>query len=92
MVKTLKGAKRFITTPDGGPNSQYVATILTRSLSTGKAIDECDVQNAPDEALHRKFATTCDIEVILVMEGAIDMYERRGCDIAEICPQPRVAP
>ena len=61
------------------------------NLRTGKVIDECIVDDIPDEILHRELKQEEDVRVELVMKDALSMYERKGADIVELFSQPRIA-
>ena len=64
---------------------------ITRSLTTGKVIDDCIIKDTPDKILHRRMKDADDIRVELVMEGALKMFEEVGADVSEVYSQPRVA-
>ena len=59
-------------------------------MKSGKLLDECEVENVDDDALHRKLQDPQDIRVELTLKGAMKMYERKGADVCEIFSQPRV--
>ena len=61
------------------------------NLRTGRMIDECIVEDVSDEVLHRELPQEDDIRVELVMRDALAMYERKGADVVELFPQPRIA-
>ena len=61
-----------------------------RSLSTGKLLDECRVNDAPDRILNRKLEDIDDIRVELTLKNAVEMFERKGPDVVEIFSQPRL--
>ena len=46
------------------------------SLSTGKSIDECEIQMTADAVLHRPRAQEDNIRVELVLRNALDLYMR----------------
>ena len=60
------------------------------SLSTGKLIHECDIDDVPDEELNRKLPEKDNIRVEVTLRSALTLYERKGPDVAEIFSQPRV--
>ena len=60
------------------------------SLSSGKLIDECDVEDVDDKVFHRPLMKVDDIRVELVLKKALALYERVGPDISEIFSQPRI--
>ena len=60
------------------------------SLSTGKLIDECDVEDTADSVMHRRLPHKDDIRVELTLKNALALFERHGLDVSEIFSQPRV--
>ena len=90
MAGTFIGARRLHTTSKGGPHLGDVQTRRVWSLSSGKLLDECDVDTTPDHMLHRQLPAPDDIRVELVLKGALAMYEEKGPDVCEIYSQPRV--
>ena len=60
------------------------------SLSTGRLLDECEVDDTPEEILHRKLNAPDDLRVEITLRNAMAMFERKGPDVAEIFSQPRV--
>ena len=64
---------------------------ITRSLTTGKVIDDCIIKDTPDKILHRRMKDADDIRVELVMEGALKIFEEVGADVSEVYSQPRIA-
>ena len=56
----------------------------TWSLSTGKMIDETDVENTPDKELNKPLSKTDNIRVELTLKNALTLFEKRGPDVAEI--------
>ena len=91
MARTFKGAQRLMTTTKDGPPTCDIARRITRSLSTGKIIDDCIVEDTSDEVLSRWIPGGDDIRVELVLHGAMKMYEAKGADISEVFSQPRIA-
>jgi len=69
---------------------QDVHRRIVRSLSTGKVIDDCILDDVPDEVLHRRLIVPDNLRVELIMKGALKMFEAKGSDVAEIFSQPRV--
>ena len=90
MSRVFPNSTRMITTSHGGPCMEEVQTRRTWDLSSGKMIDECQVEDVRDDWLHRKLDKNCDIRVELVLKNALSMYERKGPDVSEIFSQPRV--
>ena len=60
------------------------------SLTSGKLIDECHVDDVSDRELHRRLPERDNIRVELTMRNAIELFERKGPDVSEIFSQPRV--
>ena len=57
---------------------------IVRSLSSGKVIDDCIVDDVSDAILHRKIPAVEDVRVELVMKDALAMYSRKGSDVVEL--------
>ncbi len=91
FARTFLGVKRLITTTRGGPPLCDVHRRTIWSLTTGRVIDDCFVDDVPDTVLHREMATEDDIRIELTMKGAMAMYERKGADVVELFSQPRIA-
>ena len=90
VARTFRKAKRLHTTSKGGPCADDVYSRKVWSLSTGKLLDECIVDDVADARLHRELKEPDDIRVELTLKNAIALYERKGPDIVEIDSQPRV--
>ena len=90
MSKTFVGATRYWTTTKNGPPIEDVHLRRTWSLTSGKLIDECEVDMVTDEVLRRPLPEPDDIRVELVMKGAQDMYMRPHPDVVEVYSNPRV--
>ena len=54
FAKTFKSASYLPMTDKGGPYASDVYRRIVRSLSTGKVIDDCIVDNTDDQMLKRK--------------------------------------
>ena len=50
----------------------------------------CDVDNESDDRLRRKLGCVDDVRVELTLRNAIELFERKGPDVAEIFSQPRI--
>ena len=74
----------------GGPCIDDVSHRKIWSISTGKLIDECDIDTTADSKLNREMDQVDDIRVELVLKDATRLYERKGPDINEIFSQPRL--
>jgi hypothetical protein len=90
VSRVFKQAHRLFTTSQGGPCMADIQSRRVWSLSSGKLIDECNVDDVPDKVLHRALSKTDDIRVELVLKDALAMYERVGPDVSEIFSQPRI--
>ena len=91
FAKTFPQATWLRTTSKSGPPIQDVHRRITRSLRTGKVIDDCIVDDVPDEVLNRKLHKPEDVRVELIMKNSMKMYEVKGPDVVEVYSQPRVA-
>ncbi len=91
FAKTFPQVTRFKTTSGNGPPQSEVFKRITHNLHTGQVIDECIVDDVPDDVLHRPLVQPTDIRVELVMKGAMRMFETKNVDIAEVFSPPRVA-
>ena len=60
------------------------------SLTTGKMLGDCCIDDTHDDDLHRLLPTPDDIRVEVTLRNAIELFERKGPDVAEIFSQPRV--
>jgi hypothetical protein len=90
VTKTFKNVKKLYTTTRRGPPMQDIHIRRIWSLSKGKLIDECEVEQTPDRTLHRELAEADDIRVELVLKGAQSLYMRSRPDVAEIYSNPRI--
>ena len=91
FARTFPCAERMVTTTRGGPPMEDIHRRTIWSLSSGKVIDDCIVDDVPDRMLNWRMGEVDDIRVELVMKDALCMYNRKGADIAEVYSQPRVA-
>ena len=62
----------------------------TWSLTTGRVIDDCNIDDVSDATLHRYLTEPDDIRVEVTLKDALEMYEKKGPDVVEIFSQPRV--
>ena len=62
-----------------------------RSLTSGKVIDDCIVDDVGDGELRRGIGRQDNLRVELIMKEALSMYRREGADVVEIYSQPRIA-
>ena len=91
FARTFPRSRHMVTTSKGGPRLQDVHRRVIRSLTTGKVIDDCIVNDTPDKILHRRMNEADDIRVELIMEGALKLFEGKGADVLEVYAQPRIA-
>ena len=91
FAKTFIKTTRLPTTTRNGPPIHEVHRRTIRSLSTGKVIDDCIIDNTKDSELNRRLNVPDDIRVELTMKGALHMYGAGDNDVSEIFSQPRIA-
>ena len=84
------GADRFWTTSKGGPCADDIHSRRTWSLSTGKLLDECVIDDTPDRLLCRPLPCKDDIRVELTLKNAEALYMRKGPDVSEMFSVPRI--
>ena len=77
FARTFPQADRLKTWSKGVPSQKDVHKRIVRSLSAGKVIDECIVNDVPDEVLHRRLMVPDNLRVELVMKGALKMFEAK---------------
>ena len=91
VARSFVNVRKLLTTTRGGPPLCDVHRRTVWSLSTGRVIDDCIVEDTADEVLNRELPYPDDIRVELVLKNALDMYRRKGADVVELYSQPRVA-
>ena len=91
FARSFPRVKRLITTTRGGPPIGDVHRRTVWSLSKGRVIDDCIVDDVSDEFLNCELDQEDDIRVELIMKGAESMYRKIGADVAEVYYQPRIA-
>ena len=91
FARTFKGATSLRVTTKGGPAENDVYRRTVWDLKTGKLIDDCIVEDTPDEVLFRELPQETNVRVELVLKEAIGMYRREGADVVEVFSQPRIA-
>ena len=91
FAKTFKKAQYLPLTTRGGPVASDVHRRIVRSLTTGRVIDDCIVEDVSDAEIYRRLPMPDNIRVELIMQKALAMYQRRGADIVELYSQPRIA-
>ena len=90
VSRVFPRATRLMTTSKGGPCMADIHSRRVWSLTTGRLLDECDVQNTSDEVMNRALPHEDNIRVELVLRNALELYERKGPDVSEIFSQPRI--
>ena len=75
FARTFPHARHMVTTTKGGPKMKDVQRRTIRSLTTGKVIDDCVVEDMLEEVLHRRMRTVDSIRVELTIKGALRQYE-----------------
>ena len=68
FARTFVNADPMITTSKRGPPMIDIHRSIIRSLSKGKVMDDCVVDEVSDEALHRPLRQPDDFRVELVMK------------------------
>ena len=53
MARTFIGAERFVTTTKSGPPMSDIKSRRVWSLTTGRVIDEAEIEDTPDQLLHQ---------------------------------------
>ena len=64
---------------------------FVRSLSSGKVIDNCIVDDVSDKELRRKLPSADKVRVELTMRNALSLYLVKRADVVEVYSQPRIA-
>ena len=90
-AKIFRNVSKLPVTSSAGPPECDVYRRVVRSLSTGKVIDDCVVEDADDRVLRRSIAEPDDLRVELIMRDALSMYQRKGADVVELYSQLRLA-
>ena len=90
FTRIFPQAMKLMTTSKGGPAMTDIQSRRVWSLSTGKLVDECNIDEVPDHELNRQLKMPDDLRVELIMKQAIVMYEKKGPNVCEIFSQPRV--
>ena len=62
-----------------------------RSLTSGKVIDDCIIDDIGDGELMPGIRRHDNLRVQLIMKEALSMYRREGADVVETYSQPRTA-
>ena len=91
FARTFVGIDHMPLTTKSGPIASDIHRRIVRSLSTGKVIDDCLVDDVADNMLKRKLIAPDNLRVELVMKQSLAMYQQKGCDVVELFSQPRIA-
>ena len=91
FAKTFKNIDHLPLSSKGGPCAGDIYRRIVRSLSSGKVIDDCLVDDVSDSELRRKLSSPDNLRVELVMRDSLAMYRVEGADVVEIFSQPRIA-
>ena len=78
-----------MTTSRGGPSIVDIQHRKIWSLTTGKLLDECDIDDVSDDELNCKLPEKDNIRVEVTLRNTFALFERRGPVVAEIFSQPR---
>ena len=84
FAKTFTQMSKLMTTSKGGPRIDDVHRRVIRSLDTGKVIDDCIVDDTPDNVLNRPLRVPGDYRVELTMKGAMELFTEQGADVSEV--------
>ena len=90
FARTFPRISRLVTTTRRGPRLEDIQRRIVRSLTTGKVIDDCVVDEAPHKERNRYLNELDDVRIELIMKGALAMYQTKGVDVSEIFSQPRI--
>jgi hypothetical protein len=91
FAKTFKNMTHLPLTDKHGPYASDAHRRIVRSLSSGKVIDDCVVDDVGDQQLKRRLPVADNLRVKLVMKDALAMYRREGAYVVEVYSQPRIA-
>ena len=91
FAKTCINASVLPVSLRGEPAECDVHQRIVRSLTTGKVVDDCIIDDTSDEVLRRRLAKPDNIRVELVMKDALCMFQKKGADVVELFSQPRIA-
>ena len=84
FARTFPRISRLVTTTRRGPRLEDIQRRIVRSLTTGKVIDDCVVDEAPHKEGNRYLNEPDDVRIELIMNGALAMYQTKGLDVFEI--------
>ena len=91
FTRTFRDVFEWLVTSSAGPPERDVYRRVVRSLSTGKVIDDCILDDVSDQILRRSIPGTDNVRVELIMRDALRMYQKKGADVVEQYSQPRIA-
>ena len=75
MARTFKRVPNLRSTSAGGPSIDNVFHRKIWSLSSGKLIDECEIDFTADSKLNRDMGHVDDIRVELILKNATELLE-----------------
>ena len=78
FAKTFRNIDHLQLTSKGGPVASDIHRRVVRSLSSGKVIDDCIVDDVGDGELRRRIGRQDNLRVELIMKEALSMYRREG--------------
>ena len=90
FARRFPKAERFRTTSSNRFRVADIYGRIIRSLSTEEIIDHCIVDAVPKEIRNRYLNHPDDLQVELIMKGAMQMINRRRADVPEVYSEPRI--
>ena len=91
FAKTFKNISKFPLTSKGDPPECDMYRRIVRSLTAGKVIDDCIIDDVSNGVLRRNIPKPDNLRIELVMRDALNMYQRKGADVVKLYSQPRIA-
>ena len=88
--RTFSNVRQLPITTRQGPSIADIHSRRVWDLNTGKLIDDCILDDTPDQIINRQLDEATNVRVELTLKGALDMFLKKGPDICEIFSQPRV--
>ena len=73
-----------------GPPASGIHRRVIRSPATGGIIDDCVIDDVPDQVLNRPLEKPTDMQVQVTMKGAMEMYQTKGAHVSEVYSQPSI--
>ena len=78
FAKLFKNISKLLVTSNGGRPEFAIYRRIVRSLTTGKVIDDCVIDDVSDPVFRRTIPKPENLRVDLIMRGALSMYQRKG--------------